>query len=111
MKAGLRILLSAGLVLGVSIAASPTQVSAQTVAKKAEIAVKKGAKTTKHNAKHIAHETKNLAKTTARATSNAVVGHKILCADGTWASRDNPDCHGHDGVASRQPGDHDNHLP
>jgi hypothetical protein len=111
MRAGLKVLLSAGLIFGASIVTSPASASAQSTAKKVEIAVKKGAKTTKHNAKHIGHETKNLAKTTARATSNAVVGHKILCADGTWASRDNPDCHGHEGLASRQPGDHDNHLP
>ena len=26
----------------------------------------------------------------------------ILCGDGTWASYGNPDCRGHDGVASRQ---------
>ena len=26
----------------------------------------------------------------------------ILCADGTWARYGNPDCRGHDGVASRQ---------
>ena len=111
MKAGLKVLLSASLIFGASVATSPVQLSAQSVAKKVEHAVEKGAKTTKHNAKHIGHETKNLAKTSARATSNAVVGHKILCADGTWASRDNPSCHGHDGLASRQPGDHDNHLP
>jgi hypothetical protein len=111
MRATLSTLVGAALIFGVSIATSPATGSAQSVAQKVEHTVKKGAKTTKHNAKHIAHETKNLAKTSARATSNAVVGHKILCADGTWASRDNPDCHGHEGLASRQPGDHDNHLP
>ena len=109
MRAGLRFLFSAALIAGAAVITSPVTASAQSVGKKVETAVHKGAKTTKHNAKHIAHETKNLAKTSARATSNAVVGHKILCADGTWASRDNPDCHGHEGVASRQPGDHDKH--
>jgi hypothetical protein len=109
MRPGFRAFFATALIVGTSVMAAPSPSSAQSVAKKAEIAVKKGAKTTKHNAKHIAHETKRTARTTARAASNAVVGHKILCADGTWASRDNPDCHGHDGVASRQPGDH--HLP
>jgi hypothetical protein len=34
-------------------------------------------------------------------------GHRILRGDGRWASRDDPTCHGHDGVASRQPTDRD----
>lgn len=106
MKGMMRLMLSAGLAIGAVTVAAPASASAQSTAQKIETAVHKGTKTTKHNLKKLGHETKRTAKTTGRAAANAVVGHKILCGDGTWASRDNPDCHGHDGVASRQPGDH-----
>lgn len=84
---------------------APTQASAQSVVQKVGTTVKKAAKTTTHNVKAAGHVTKKAAKTTARATNNAINGHKILCGDGTWASRDNPSCSGHDDVAKRQPGD------
>jgi hypothetical protein len=106
MKATMKLMLSATMVIGAGMMTAPAA-AAQSTGQKIETTVHKATKTTKHNLKHLGHETKRTAKTTARAASNAVVGHKILCEDGTWASRDNPDCHGHDGVAKRQPGDHD----
>jgi hypothetical protein len=57
--------------------------------------------------KKLGHKTKWAAHSTARATSNMINGHRILRGDGRWASRDDPTCHGHDGVASRQPTDRD----
>ena len=107
MKISSRILLGAGIAFGACMMTTPTQASAQSTAQKVETSVHKATKTTKHNLKKLGHNTKSAAKSTARATSNAVVGHKILCADGTWASRDNPTCSGHEGVASRQPTDKD----
>ncbi|MFN2604565.1 MAG: hypothetical protein ABR582_17675, partial [Gemmatimonadaceae bacterium] len=65
----------------------------------------------KHNviktSRRLAHKTKRAANKTSVATSNLIHGHRILCGDGTWASRDNPSCADHDGVASRQPTDID----
>lgn len=84
---------------------TPAPATAQSAAKKVEITVHKATKTTKHNLKSLGHTTRKAAHSTARATSNAVVGHRILCGDGTWASRDNPTCSDHGNVASRQTGD------
>ena len=107
MNVSSRILLSAGIAFGACIMTTPAPATAQSTAKKVETTVHKATKTTKHNLKALGHSTKKAAKSTARATSNMVVGHKILCGDGTWASRDNPTCSGHAGVASRQPADRD----
>ncbi len=110
MKAGIRILLGASLIFGASMASSPIPVAAQNPVQKAGTAVGKGVKTTVHNVKHLGTKTKHAARSTGRATTNLVVGHKILCGDGTWASRDNPTCAGHAGVAVRQPAnDRDKH--
>ncbi len=109
MNVSSRILLGASLAFGACIMTTPARASAQSVAKQVETTAHKATKTTKHNLKALVHTTKKAAHSTARATSNAVVGHKILCGDGTWASRDNPTCSGHAGVASRQPGDKDKH--
>ncbi len=103
MKSGMRILLGASLIFGVSAASSPTPAAAQNPVQKVGTAISKGAKTTVHNVKHAGIKTKHAARSTGRATTNLVVGHKILCGDGTWASRDNPSCAGHAGVAVRQP--------
>ncbi len=103
MKSGMRILLGASLVFSASVAMSPMTASAQNPVEKVGTAVSKGVKTTVHNVKHAGTKTKHAARSTGRATTNLIVGHKILCADGTWASRDNPTCSGHAGVAVRQP--------
>jgi hypothetical protein len=107
MNVSTRVLLSVGIAFGACMMTTPAPASAQSVAKKVETTVHKATKTTKHNARALGHTTSKAAHSTARATSNAVVGHKILCGDGTWASRDNPTCSDHDGVASRQPKDKD----
>ena len=107
MKVSNRILLSVGIAFGACMMTAPAPASAQSTAQKVETTVHKATKTTKHNLKTLGHKTKSAAHSTARATSNMVNGHRILCSDGTWASRDNPTCHGHDGVASRQPTDKD----
>lgn len=86
---------------------TPVSTSAQSTAQKVEATAHKATKTTKHNLKKLGHNTKRAAHSTARATSNLIHGHRILCGDGTWASRDNPTCHDHDGVASRQPSEKD----
>ena len=87
--------------------------SAQSTVKKVEQGVSHGAKVvarkTVNTGKKVGRTTKHAAKVTGRAAANMVVGHKILCGDGTWASRDNPGCSGHDGVAAHQPGDKDKH--
>ena len=106
MNISTRLLLTAGIVFGASMMA-PAPAAAQSVAKQVETTAHKATKTTKHNLKALGHSTKKAAKSTARATSNMVNGHRILCGDGTWASRDNPTCSGHEGVASHQPGDKD----
>jgi len=103
MNISSRILLGVSIAFGACMMTTPAPAAAQNVAKKVETTVHKATKTTKHNLKSLGHTTKKAAKSTARATSNAVVGHKILCGDGTWASRDNPTCSNHEGVASRQP--------
>src|SRR4029079_7797423 len=102
-----RILLSAGIAFSACMMTTPAPASAQSTAQKVETTAHKATKTTKHNLKKLGHNTKRAAHTTARATSNLIHGHRILCGDGTWASRDNPTCHDHDGVASHQPGDKD----
>ena len=102
-----RILLSVSVAFGACMMTTPAPATAQSAAKKVETTVHKATKTTKHNLKALGHSTKKAARSTARATSNLVVGHRILCDDGTWASRDNPTCSGHAGVASRQPGEKD----
>lgn len=107
MKSAMRMFVTAGFIFGTSVMVAPSHASAQSVAQKVGITVKKAAKTTKHNVKAAGHVTKKAAKSTARATNNMVNGHKILCGDGTWASRDNPSCSGHNDVAKRQPGDRD----
>src|SRR6266550_557277 len=107
MTVSSRILLSVGIAFGACMMTTPAPVSAQSTAKKVETTVHKATKTTKHNLKALGHSTEKAAHSTARATSNLVVGHRILCGDGTWASRDNPTCSDHGGVASRQPGDKD----
>lgn len=107
MPLSTRILLSAGIAFGACIMTTPAPVTAQSTAKKVETSVHKATKTTKHNLKKLGHNTRRAAHSTARATSNLINGHKILCGDGTWASRDNPTCSDHGGVASRQPGDKD----
>ena len=107
MNVSTRILVSVGFAFGACMLTTPAPVAAQSTAKKVETTVHKATKTTKHNLKALGHSTKKAAHSTARATSNLVVGHKILCGDGTWASRDNPTCSDHGGVASRQPGDKD----
>lgn len=105
MNISSRILLGVGVAFGACVMTTPASAAAQSTAQKVETTVHKAAKTTKHNLKALGHKTKSAAKSTARATSNLVVGHRILCGDGTWASRDNPTCSDHEGVASRQPGD------
>ncbi len=106
MKAGIRILLGASFIFSASMASTPIPVAGQNPVKKAGTAVGKAAKTTVHNVKHLGTKTKHAARSTGRATTNLVFGHKILCGDGTWASRDNPTCAGHAGVAVRQPANH-----
>ena len=106
MNAPRRLLLSAAVAFGACMMTTPAPASAQSTVQKVENTVHKATKTTKHNAKKLAHNTKRAAHSTAAAADNAVNGHRILCGDGTWASRDNPNCSGHDGVASRQIGDH-----
>lgn len=105
----MRLFATVGFVFGASVLIAPTQLSAQSVVQKVGTDVKKAAKTTTHNVKAAAHVTKKAARSTARATTNAVVGHKILCGDGTWASRDNPTCSNHGDVAVRQPANKDKH--
>ncbi len=100
-------MLSVGTAFGFCVMTTPAQSKAQSTAQKVETTVHKATKTTKHNLKKLGHNTKAAAHSTARATSNLVNGHRILCGDGTWASRDNPTCSDHDGVASRQPADKD----
>ena len=107
MNVSTRILLSVGIAFGTCMMTTPAPAKAQSTAQKVETTVHKATKTTKHNLKALGHSTKKAAHSTARATSNLVVGHRILCSDGTWASRDNPTCSNHGGVASRQPGDKD----
>jgi len=107
MNVSTRILLSVGIAFGACMMTTPAPAIAQSTAKKVETTVHEATKTTKHNVKALGHNTKSAAHSTARATSNLVVGHRILCGDGTWASRDNPTCSDHAGVASRQPGDKD----
>ena len=107
MNVSSRILLSVGIAFAVCTMTTPAIASGQSAAKKVETTAHKATTTTKHNLKKLGHNTKVAAHNTARATSNLVHGHRILCGDGTWASRDNPGCGGHDGVASHQPGDKD----
>jgi len=107
MNVSSRILLSIGIAFGACMLTTPAPARAQDAAKKVETTVHKATKTTKHNVKKLGHKTKSAAKSTARATSNLINGHRILCGDGTWASRDNPTCSDHDGVASRQPTEKD----
>ena len=102
-----RILLALGIAFSACIVTTPASATAQSTAQKVETTVHKATKTTRHNLKKLGHNTKAAAHSTARATSNLITGHRILCGDGTWASRDNPTCSNHDGVASRQPGDKD----
>lgn len=107
----MRFVFSAGVIAAVSVPASPAQMQAQSTAQKVEKSVSTGAKTLKHNviktSRRLGHKTKRAAHKTSMATSNLIHGHRILCGDGTWASRDNPSCHDHDGLASRQPDDKD----
>jgi phosphoenolpyruvate-protein kinase (PTS system EI component) len=98
-----RILLGVGIAFGACMMTTPAPATAQSTAKQVETTVHKATKTTKHNLKSLGHTTRKAAHSTTRATANAVVGHRILCGDGTWASRDNPTCSDHDGVATRQP--------
>ena len=107
MNVSSRILFSVGIAFGACMMSAPAQLTAQSTAQKVETTVHKATKTTKHNLRKLGHKTKSAAHSTARATSNLINGHRILCGDGTWASRDNPTCSGHDGVASRQPSDKD----
>jgi phosphoenolpyruvate-protein kinase (PTS system EI component) len=107
MNVSSRILLSAGIAFGACMMTTPCAATAQSTTQKVETTVHKATKTTKHNLKALGHSTKKAAHSTARATSNLINGHRILCGDGTWASRDNPTCSKHDGVASRQPADKD----
>jgi phosphoenolpyruvate-protein kinase (PTS system EI component) len=107
MNMSTRILLSVGVAFGACMMTTPAPARAQSTGQKVETTVHKATKTTKHNLKKLGHKTKSAAHSTARATSNLVNGHRILCGDGTWASRDNPTCSNHDGVASRQPADKD----
>ena len=102
-----RILLSVGIAFGVCMMTTPAPATAQSTAQKVETTAHKATKTTKHNLKKLGHNTKKAAHSTARATSNLIHGHRILCGDGTWASRDNPTCSDHEGVAARQPADKD----
>jgi phosphoenolpyruvate-protein kinase (PTS system EI component) len=105
MNVSSRILLSVSIAVGACMMTVPSAATAQSTAQKVETSVHKATKTTKHNLKKLGHNTKKAAHSTARATSNLINGHRILCGDGTWASRDNPTCSDHDGVASRQPGE------
>ncbi|MEP6602090.1 MAG: hypothetical protein ABJB49_09830 [Nitrospirota bacterium] len=115
MIATIRILFVGSIVLGGCLVSAPRSLAAQSTAEKVGSAVTRGAKTTKHNvvkiSRKVGHKTKSAAKSTYRATANLVVGHRILCGDGTWASRDNPTCSDHGGVAARQPADKDKHQP
>ena len=107
MNMSSRILSGVAIAFSAFVMTTPASATAQSTAQKVETTVHKATKTTKHNLKKLGHNTKSAAHSTARATSNAINGHRILCGDGTWASRDNPTCHDHDGVASRQPTDKD----
>ncbi|HVD62147.1 MAG TPA: hypothetical protein VNC11_14845 [Gemmatimonadaceae bacterium] len=113
MRTASKILLRASLVVSACFISAPLTVSAQSTTQKVENSVSTGAKTLKHNvvktSRRLAHKTKRAAHKTSIATSNLIHGHRILCGDGTWASRDNPSCHDHDGVAARQPQDRDDH--
>src|SRR6476646_3678350 len=107
MNKSSRILFGIGIAFGACVMTTPAAATAQSTAQKVETTVHKATKTTKHNLKKLGHKTRSAAHSTARATSNMVNGHRILCGDGTWASRDNPTCSKHDGVASRQPTEKD----
>ena len=105
MNLSTRITLSVGIAISACMMTMPAHASAQSTVKKVEKTAHKATKTTKHNLKALGRGTKKAAHSTARATSNLIHGHRILCDDGTWASRDNPTCSDHGGVASRQPGE------
>jgi hypothetical protein len=111
MKAVVRLILTATAVAGASLATSPTILSAQAKDSTVSQTVTHGARTLKHNvvktSRRLAHKTNRAAHKTSLATSNLIHGHRILCGDGTWASRDNPSCADHDGLAARQPYDKD----
>jgi hypothetical protein len=111
MNVLLRSILTASVVAGASLATSPATLPAQAKDSTVGQTVTHGARTLKHNvvktSKRLAHKTNRAAHKTSLATSNLIHGHRILCGDGTWASRDNPSCADHDGVASRQPSDKD----
>lgn len=111
MNAVVRSMLAAFLVAGASLASSPTSLSAQAKDSTVGQTVEHGARTLKHNVvkttRRLGHKTSSAARKTTRAASNLINGHRILCGDGTWASRDNPSCSDHGGVATRQPSDKD----
>lgn len=111
MNTVLKSILTAAVVAGASLATSPATLPAQAKDTTVGQTVTHGARTLKHNvvktSKRLAHKTNRAAHKTSLATSNLIHGHRILCGDGTWASRDNPSCADHDGVASRQPYDKD----
>jgi len=104
MNAVLRSIVTVTLVAGASLATSPASLQAQAKDSTVGQTVTHGARTLKHN---VVKTSRRLAHKTSLATSNLIHGHRILCGDGTWASRDNPSCADHDGVASRQPYDKD----
>ena len=111
MNVVLRSILTMTVIAGASLVTSPATLSAQQKDSTVGQTVTHGARTLKHNvvktSRRLAHKTHRAAHKTSLATSNLIHGHRILCGDGTWASRDNPNCADHDGVASRQPYDKD----
>ena len=66
MKSGMRILLGASLIFGLSAASSPTTAAAQNPVKKVGTAISKGTKTTVHNVKHAGTKAKHAARSTGR---------------------------------------------
>jgi len=111
MNAVLRSILTAAVVAGAALATSPTRLPAQAKDSTVGQTVSHGARTLKHNvvktSKRLGHKTHRAAHKTTLAASNLIHGHRILCGDGTWASRDNPSCADHAGLAARQPYDKD----
>src|SRR5438105_5770683 len=80
MRSMIQALSGAGMVLAVSLVGMPASAHAQYTSSTPAVS------------------------TTTQIHHHRVVTHRthILCGDGTWARYGNPDCRGHDGVASRQ---------
>lgn len=111
MNAVVRLILTATAVAGASLTTSPATLHAQAKDTTVGQTVTHGARTLKHNvvktSRRLGHKTHRAAHKTKLAASNLIHGHRILCGDGTWASRDNPSCSDHGGLAARQPYDKD----